>query len=131
MALTAEQETKVLARFNMLVPEAEDEEALVRSIIADAAAFCESYCNRTQTLDGMLSAVGDLAIIAYNRRGTEGESARTEGGATLTFEVAPARVYDVLKMYRLARAGGTVHENARQSSDDSDDVDFVIGGVGQ
>lgn len=129
MALTAEQLETVTKRVNLLVPETTEEAELTELLINDAADFAEAYCNRTAVDDGMLSAVGDYAIIMYNRRGTEGESARNEGGASLTFEVAPAKVYDQLKQFRLARVGGTVHENARQSSDDSDDVDFVIGGV--
>jgi len=111
MALTDAQKTAVTERLNTVIPDMPSgREALVSQIIDDAAAWAETYTNRTSVPNGMLIAVGDLAIIAYNRIGTEGESGRSEGGESYSFETAPARVYDALRMYRLVKAGGKTHE---------------------
>ena len=108
MALTEAQDATVLVRLQIVLTNTED--ALLEQLIADAASFVESYTGRTSVPDGLLRTVGDLAIIAYNRRGTEGESARSEGGESYTFETAPAQVYDLLNRYRLARVGGSYYE---------------------
>ena len=52
----------------------------------------------------------DLALIAYNRRGTEGEKSRSEGGESYSFDDAPKQIYDILNRYRLARVGGKAYE---------------------
>ena len=112
MALTKAQKTKIVTRISNVIPDMpKDIEALVSQLVDDAAVWAEAYTNRSSCLDGMLGAVGDLAIIAYNRMGTEGESGRSEGGESYDFEDAPARVYDVLRMFRLAKVGGK-HEKA-------------------
>lgn len=112
MALTTKQKTKVMTRITSVMPDLPSgSEALVSQLVDDAAVWAEAYTNRSSVLDGMLGAVGDLAIIAYNRMGTEGESGRSEGGESYDFEDAPARVYDVLRMFRLAKVGGK-HEKA-------------------
>lgn len=108
MALTEAQEAIILARLQIVLTDTED--ALLEQLITDAAAFAESYTGRTSVPDGLLRTVGDLAIIAYNRRGTEGENARSEGGESYTFETAPAQIYDLLNRYRLARVGGSYYE---------------------
>ena len=111
MALTNEQLQTVLTRVQVLLPDETDEDLLTQ-LIVDADEFAEAYCQRTSLPDGLLRTVGDLAIVAYNRRGTEGESARSEGGENYTFETAPVQIYDILNRYRLARVGGSYHETA-------------------
>lgn len=108
--LTEEQEAIILARLKLLIPEAKDEEDLLKQLIADSADFVGSYTLRSVVPEALSRTVGDLAIIEYNRRGTEGEKGRSEGGENYTFEEAPARVYDMLNRYRLARIGGSTYE---------------------
>lgn len=111
--LTNEQKTAVTTRVVTLIPELPpDSEMLVSQIIDDAVAWAEAFTNRTSVLDGMLTSIGDLAVWMYNRMGTEGESSRSEGGESYSFEEAPRRIYDILKLYRLARVGGKAHETA-------------------
>lgn len=110
--MNARQYNEVVARINILIPETTEQPELVGQLVNDAAAFVLAYCQRETMPDGLLGAVGDVAIIAYNRRGTEGESARNEGGASLTFDSTPAHIYDIMKRYRLARAGGATHETS-------------------
>lgn len=86
-----------------------DEELLVL-LLEDAKAFVLSYTNRTKIVTGREKAVRDLAVIALNRMGTEGESGRSEGGESYSFNDAPRQIYDTLNRYRLARVGGKYHE---------------------
>lgn len=111
--LTKDQSEKVLERLLILIPDRpEDSEGLLTQLIDDAAAEAESYTGRTSIPDDLLRAVGDLALIAYNRMGTEGERSRSEGGESYTFETAPEQVFKMLDRYRLARVGGAYHEKA-------------------
>ena len=59
---------------------------------------------------GLEKAVRDLAVIALNRLGTEGETGRSEGGESYSFDNAPRQIYDVLNRFRLARVGGRTYE---------------------
>lgn len=88
----------------------EKDEELLQILMADATSWVLSYTNRTRLVSGLDKTVRDLAVIALNRIGTEGESARTGSGESYTFEDAPKQVYDVLNRYRLARVGGVAHE---------------------
>ena len=88
----------------------EKDEELLQILMADATSWVLSYTNRTRLVSGLDKTVRDLAVIALNRFGTEGESARTGSGESYTFEDAPKQVYDVLNRYRLARVGGVAHE---------------------
>lgn len=58
----------------------EKDEDLIEILLDDAEAFVLSYTNRTRLKTGLEKAVRDLAVIALNRMGTEGEKSRSEGG---------------------------------------------------
>ena len=88
----------------------ETDEDLLGILLEEAEEFVLSYTNRTKIVTGLEKAVRDLAVIALNRIGTEGESSRSEGGESYSFDAAPKQVYDILNRYRLARVGGVVHE---------------------
>lgn len=88
----------------------ECDEALLFLLLEEAEAFVLSYTNRTRLVSGLDKAVRDLAVIALNRRGTEGENSRSGAGETYSFDNAPKQIYDVLNRYRLARIGGKAHE---------------------
>jgi hypothetical protein len=88
----------------------EKDEDLIEILLDDAEAFVLSYTNRTRLKTGLEKAVRDLAVIALNRMGTEGEKSRSEGGESYTFEDAPKQIYDTLNRYRLARVGGKIYE---------------------
>lgn len=88
----------------------ESDEELLSLLLDEAVAFVLSYTNRTHIVTGLEKSVRDLAVIALNRMGTEGESGRSGSGESYTFEAAPKHVYDVLNRYRLARIGGKVYE---------------------
>lgn len=96
----------------------EKDEGLLQILLEDAEAFVLSYTNRTHLVSGldMDKAVRDLAVIALNRMGTEGEAARTGSGESYTFNDAPKQIYDVLNRYRLARVGGKTFEAEKKQA---------------
>ncbi|MEI1258326.1 phage head-tail connector protein [Blautia sp. JLR.GB0024] len=88
----------------------ESDEELLSLLRDEAEAFVLSYTNRTKLVSGLDKAVRDLAVIALNRMGTEGESGRSGAGETYSFDNAPKQVYDLMDRYRLVRIGGKTHE---------------------
>lgn len=88
----------------------ESDETLLSLLLEEAEAFVLSYTNRTQIVSGLDKAVRDLAVIALNRIGTEGETGRTEAGESYSFDNAPKQVYALMNRYRLARCGGHAYE---------------------
>ena len=107
--MNTEQKARVRARLETLIPD-ETDTGLLDQLIEDAEAEILAYTGRTVLPAGLIRTVGDLAVINYNRLGTQGESARSEGGESYTFETMPARVVAVLNRFRLARTGGVYHE---------------------
>ena len=97
-----------LEKLKKLTGEKDDE--LLQILVEDATAWVLAYTNRTRLVSGLDKTVRDLAVIALNRMGTEGEAARTGSGESYTFSDAPRQIYDVLNQYRLARVGGVAHE---------------------
>ncbi len=98
----------------MVLLTGEKDEDLLVFLLQDAEEFVLSYTNRTQLPEALKKTVRDLAVIALNRRGTEGECGRSEGGESYSFDAAPKQIYDTLNRYRLARIGGKAHEAKMQ-----------------
>jgi len=94
----------------------ESDEELLSLLLKDAEEFVLSYTNRTVLITQLGKTIRDLALIAYNRRGTEGENSRSEGGESYNFNDAPKQIFDVLNRYRLARIGGEVYENTAKQN---------------
>lgn len=94
----------------------EQDDELLSVLLKDAEEFVLSYTNRTVLIPALKKPVRDLAVIALNRMGTEGESGRSEAGETYSFDNAPKHVYDILNKYRLARVGGRAHEAKKKQS---------------
>lgn len=88
----------------------ESDEALLSLLLSDAAEYACSYTNRAELPKELNKAVRDLAVIAYNRMGTEGESSRSGAGESYSFDAAPKQIYEVLDRYRLLRVGGRTYE---------------------
>ena len=59
----------------------EKDEELLQILMEDATAWVLAYTNRTRLVSGLDKTVRDLAVIALNRMGAEGEAARTGSGA--------------------------------------------------
>ena len=88
----------------------ESDDILLSLLLEEATAFVLSYTGRTKIVAGLEKAVRDLAVIALNRMGTEGEASRSGGGESYSFDNAPKHIYDTLDRYRLARIGGRTYE---------------------
>lgn len=56
-------------------------------------------------------------MIAYNRLGTEGETGRSEGGESYSFDTAPKQIHDVLDRYRLVGVGGRRYEAKKKPTE--------------
>lgn len=94
----------------------ESDEALLSLLLEDAEAQVMGYTNRTRLIDELRKPVRDLALVAYNRLGTEGETGRSEAGESYSFNDAPKAVYAILNKYRLARCGGHAHEEIEDTN---------------
>lgn len=113
MALTNNQKAVVVDRvLTLLYDLPSDRQNIIEQLVDDATAFAEGYTNRTSIPDGLLTTVGDIAIWKYNRLGTEGESSRSEGGESYSFESLPQSICEILNLYRLIRIGGKAYEKA-------------------
>ena len=66
------------------------------------------------TLPGALeTALVQLAVVLYNRRGIEGQTAHSEGGVTRSMEGIPQEILRQAAPYRVARIVRTsAHETA-------------------
>lgn len=96
----------------ILTGETDDE--LLSVLLSDAEEYVLAYTNRTKIIPALKKPVRDLAVIALNRIGTEGESGRSEGGESYSFDNAPKHIYEILNRYRMARVGGKVYETKTQ-----------------
>ena len=94
-----------IEKLKLLTGEGDDKMNLLSLLLSDAEEFVLCYTNRTVLPDGLKKTVRDLAVIAYNRLGTEGETGRSEGGESYSFDTAPKQIYDVLDQYRLVGVG--------------------------
>ena len=81
------------------------EDALLGVLLSQARAALLVVTGRTELPDGLKGAVIDLAVLRYNRRGTEGETLRTEGGVTAQMEALPEDIMRQLRQFMLARTG--------------------------
>lgn len=88
----------------------ESDTDLLSLLLDDAKAYVLAYTNRKQLPEALEKTVRDLAVIALNRMGTEGETGRSEAGESYSFDNAPKQIFDILNRYRLARVGGYAFE---------------------
>lgn len=95
----------------------ERDEILLSFLLSDAEEFVLGYTNRTELPETLKKTVRDLAVIALNRMGTEGETGRSEGGESYSFDAAPKPIYDVLDRYRLAGVGGRRYEAKKEPAE--------------
>ena len=108
ISLTEEEKAKVIDRLKILT--GNNDQELLGALLDEAEEFVMGYTNRTKLVTELEKTVRDLAVIALNRLGTEGEIGRSEGGESYSFDNAPRQIYDVLNRFRLARVGGRTYE---------------------
>lgn len=97
-----------IAKLQILTGESDTN--LLQVLLEDAEAFVLDYTGRTEMKPQLQKVARDLAVMALNRMGTEGESSRSEAGESYSFDSLPVSIERVLNRYRLARVGGKTHE---------------------
>ena len=79
-------------------------EAKAKNLIEDAVIMVLDYTSRDVMVDAMWLYARQLAIIAFNREGNEGESSRSEGGVSQSFiEDIPQSIKHSLNRYRVGK----------------------------
>lgn len=87
-------------RFRAMVPDLPQE--TLEALMLDAGEMICSYTRRASVPEALTGAQVRLAVILYNRMGTEGETSHSEGGVSRTMEGMPSEIEKQLKPYRLA-----------------------------
>ena len=78
---------------------------LLYQVLEDAQEEILDYCNRELLLPRMESLQRELAIIYYNRQGSEGESSHSEGGMSVSYSTEiPENIKARLNAYKLLKA---------------------------
>lgn len=92
----------------MLGPAAEKYADLLPVLVESAAELIRAYCNRDDIPSVLTGAQAELAVIAFNRIGTEGEQSRSTGNVSMTFIPGgdiPASIKARLNRFRKAGYG--------------------------
>lgn len=116
--MTNEQKAAQIARLCRLTLR-NDASDLFDQLIDDAESTALAFMHRSALPDALVTSVGDAALVAYNRLGTEGEARRSEGGESYSFIELPDKFYKLWKSYRLARVGGNAYESEQDSDSES------------
>lgn len=90
-----------LEKLKIKLPDTDDK--LLTQLLEDAENDILDYTNRNVLLPKMEGLQRDLAIIYYNRLGSEGEASRSEGGISVSYEM-PESIKSRLKSYRRLKA---------------------------
>lgn len=90
---------------------------LLTSLLEDAKDFVLLETNRTHVPEKILGLPRRIALIDYNRLGTEGEKGRTEGGGSYTFDDLPESIQRQIRSARIARCGGHAFEKKQADTD--------------
>lgn len=78
-------------------------EEKLEALYLDAEGMVLAYTGRQTVPRALETAVVQLAVVMYNREGTEGETAHSEGGVSRTMEGIPTEIERQIRPYRLAR----------------------------
>lgn len=89
-----------LERFKLLAGITDDsQDGLITALLSDAEDSVRDYIGREEVPERLVSVQVQLAVIAYNKRGAEGESSRSEGGISQSFDGLPPELMARLKNY--------------------------------
>lgn len=87
---------------------------LAFQLLEDAESEILDFCNRSVLLKNMEPLQRELAIVYYNRMGSEGESSRSEGGVSVSYPTEiPERLKVRLLRYKRLKAVGIANENKK------------------
>lgn len=96
----------------------ETDKKLLQTLYDTAVEEVLALTNRTKLNPALETAAFKWAVIAWNRLGLEGESARTEAGISSSFIDVPEQVKGIINLNRIARCGGVAHE--KETSDEEE-----------
>lgn len=97
----AGQLIKLYARLGMEAGSSDT--TVVSDMFDDAIQMCLDY-TKSALSDPILIQAKRLAIVMYNQQANEGETSRSEGGVSQTFETGiPANIRASLSRYRVAK----------------------------
>lgn len=89
-----------IERFKTLTGITDDtQDGLISVLLSDAGDAVCDYIGRDSVPERLVSVQVQLAVIAYNKRGAEGESSRSEGGISQSFDGLPPEMLARLKNY--------------------------------
>ena len=86
-----------------------EDEAILFASLAESDILRET--NRSYVPDALIYTQIDIAVIRYNRQGTEGEISRSEGAISSSFESLPDYIVKAVRSKRLAGVGGHAFES--------------------
>lgn len=85
---------------------------LLTQLLEDAQGEILDYCNRNKMPVKAEPLQRELAVIYFNRLGSEGESSRSEGGISVSYSTEiPENIKSRLNAFRLLKAVGVANEN--------------------
>ncbi|MBQ8082477.1 MAG: phage head-tail connector protein [Clostridia bacterium] len=82
-----------------------EEDPLLLALLLHARDTACALTGREELPEALAPAVVEMALCAYNRRGSEGEASRSEGGVAVQYEGLSEGVRGMLRRYTLARVG--------------------------
>lgn len=89
-----------LERFKLIAGITDDEQdGLITALLSDAGDSVCDYIGRDEVPARLVSVQIQLAVMAFNKRGAEGESSRSEGGISQSFDGLPPELLARLKNY--------------------------------
>lgn len=88
----------------------ESDEELLSLLLETSEDIILTLTNRKTLPERLTEIKVKLAVIAYNRMGTEGETSRSEGGISSAFSDLPEDILRAIKSSRLGRVGGKIYE---------------------
>lgn len=92
----------------------ENNTVLLKQILEDAESEILDYCKRDVLIPRMEGLQRELAVIYYNRMGSEGEASRSEGGISVSYSTdIPENIKDRLKSFRRLKAVRLANENKK------------------
>lgn len=102
-------EKKIIEHANVLIERLGTEESdldKMKGLLEDAIFLILGYTNRQsdEFVDELFYYARQMVVISWNQEGTEGESARSEGGVSQTFLTdIPDKLKQGLNTYRLGK----------------------------
>lgn len=77
---------------------------IATGLVEDASVLVLDYTNRDEMNDSLWVYARQIATIAYNKQGVEGEVSRSEGGVSHTFiQDIPTDIQRSLNRYRVGK----------------------------